>query len=44
MELDGPAIIENVDSTTVVNPSDRVSIDEYGNVHISVGHAGRGAV
>jgi N-methylhydantoinase A/oxoprolinase/acetone carboxylase beta subunit len=43
MELDGPAIIENVDSTTVVNPSDRVSIDEYGNVHISVGQAGGGA-
>ena len=43
MELDGPAIIENADSTVVVNPSDRVSIDDYGNVHINVGQSGGSA-
>ena len=37
MELDGPAIVESVDTTIVVPPDDRVSIDEYGNVHIDVG-------
>lgn len=39
MELEGPAIIESTDSTIVAHPSDRVSVDGYGNVHIAVGKA-----
>lgn len=39
MELDGPAIIESVDTTVVVHPSDRATIDQYGNVHIAVGQS-----
>ena len=34
--IDGPAIIEQVDSTTVVYPGQRVVVDEYLNIVISV--------
>ena len=34
--LSGPAIIEQVDSTTVVYPGQRVVVDEYLNIVISV--------
>jgi N-methylhydantoinase A len=33
-EFDGPAVIEDTDSTIAVLPSNRVEIDELGNVHI----------
>ena len=29
--IDGPAILENVDSTVVIDPGWRAGIDEYGN-------------
>ena len=29
--IDGPAILENVDSTVVIDPGWRARIDEYGN-------------
>jgi N-methylhydantoinase A len=35
----GPAILEQLDATTVVHPGDRVEVDEFGNVIIHVeGH------
>jgi len=36
MEFIGPAIIEQVSSTTVVNPGQKVRVDAYGNLHISL--------
>jgi N-methylhydantoinase A len=36
-ELSGPAIIEQLDTTTVVEPSDRVRVDSCGNVIIEIG-------
>jgi len=36
MTLDGPAIIETSGTTMVIHPGNRVGIDEYGNVHISI--------
>ncbi len=33
---DGPAVIEAANSTTVVPPADRFSVDEFGNIHIEV--------
>ncbi|MEW9921273.1 hydantoinase/oxoprolinase family protein [Marimonas sp. MJW-29] len=35
-ELTGPAIIEQVDSTTVVPPGSKASVDQYMNIHIRV--------
>lgn len=37
VSLDGPAIINQMDTTTVVEPGDRASVDEYGNLIIEVG-------
>ena len=37
MELDGPAIVEEPDTTVVVFPNDRLSVDNYGNLHLHVG-------
>jgi N-methylhydantoinase A len=36
-EFSGPAIIEQLDATTVVEPADRARIDSYGNVIIQIG-------
>ena len=36
MELRGPVIIEERESTIVVPPSLPASVDDYGNVHIQV--------
>ena len=36
VQFDGPAIVEQLDSTTVVEPGDRVEIDALGNLIISV--------
>lgn len=33
----GPAIVEEPTSTTVVNPGDRLSVDEFGNLLVEVG-------
>jgi N-methylhydantoinase A len=35
--LDGPAIIEEQYSTTLLNRNDHMSVDEYGNMMIEVG-------
>lgn len=35
--FDGPAIVEQVDTTTVVHPGQSVRVDEYGNLLISTG-------
>ena len=34
--FDGPAIIEEAGTTTVVFPGQKVSIDDYGNLHIEI--------
>ncbi len=36
MEFDGPAIVEDPGTTVVVHPGNRVSIDDYGNIHIEI--------
>jgi N-methylhydantoinase A len=36
VRFDGPAIVEQLDSTTVVEPGDRVEVDPSGNLIISV--------
>ena len=33
----GPAILEQMDATTVVNPGDRADCDPHGNIIITVG-------
>ena len=35
-ELVGPAIVEQLDSTTVIEPGDRVRVDALGNLEITV--------
>jgi len=35
-EFDGPAILEQLDATTVVHPGDRVHVDHLGNVILQV--------
>ena len=35
-ELVGPAIVEQLDSTTVIEPGDRVRVDLLGNLEITV--------
>jgi N-methylhydantoinase A len=35
--LEGPAVIEQLDATTVIEPGDRVSVDRIGNLHIAIG-------
>lgn len=37
--IDGPALIEEHASTTVVWPQDRVEVDAFGNLHIEIGRA-----
>jgi N-methylhydantoinase A len=34
--FDGPAVVEQLDSTTVVEPGDRVEVDALGNLIITV--------
>jgi N-methylhydantoinase A len=36
-EFDGPAIIEQLDATTVVEPQDRARVDSSGNIVIEIG-------
>jgi N-methylhydantoinase A len=35
--IDGPAIIEEIASTTVVEPGDRVTVNRYGHLVIQLG-------
>ena len=37
--IDGPALIEEHASTTVVWPQDKVEVDAFGNLHIEIGRA-----
>jgi N-methylhydantoinase A len=37
LRIDGPAIIEESASTTLVGPNDWATIDRLGNIHISIG-------
>ncbi|MBX6370435.1 MAG: hypothetical protein IRZ04_20895, partial [Rhodospirillales bacterium] len=41
-EFDGPAIIEQLDATTVIEPGNKVRVDGLGNLVVMVGE-GRGA-
>jgi N-methylhydantoinase A len=34
--LTGPAIVEQLDTTTVIEPGDRVRVDALGNLEIAV--------
>ena len=36
MTFVGPAIIEDSGSTTVIHPNNRVSVDDFGNIHIEL--------
>ena len=36
MAFEGPAIIEDSGSTVVVHPGNRVSVDAYSNIHITL--------
>ncbi len=39
--LEGPAVIEQLDTTIVVEPGDRVVADDFGNLVITIGEDGR---
>jgi N-methylhydantoinase A len=39
-EIDGPAVIEEANSTTFVPPGDRAAIDQWGNIVITLGERG----
>jgi 5-oxoprolinase (ATP-hydrolysing) len=39
--VDGPAIVEERESTTIVNPGDRLLVDERGNLRIVIGRRER---
>jgi N-methylhydantoinase A len=36
VEFEGPAIVEQLDTTTVIEPGDRVRVDRFGNLEITV--------
>ena len=36
-EIEGPAIVEEVDSTTVIHPEVRAAVDRHGNLFLSGG-------
>jgi len=42
VEISGPAIIEERESTTVVPPGDTLTLDKTGNLRISIATAGKG--
>ena len=37
--FDGPAVIEQLDSTTLVPPGSRAEVDEWRNIRIQIGGA-----
>ncbi|MET0428306.1 MAG: hydantoinase B/oxoprolinase family protein [Microvirga sp.] len=42
MTIEGPAIVEERESTTIVPPGDRLAVDEAGNLRIAIAAASRG--
>ena len=36
-QFEGPAVVEQIDTTTVIHPGQRVHVDELGNLMISIG-------
>jgi len=38
-EFAGPAIVEQLDATTVVEPQDRARVDVHGNIIIEIGRS-----
>jgi len=36
-QMEGPAVIEQVDSTTILSPGDLAQVDPYGNLIITLG-------
>ncbi len=36
MSFAGPAVIEDPGTTVVIQPGNKVSIDDYGNIHIAI--------
>jgi N-methylhydantoinase A len=36
MSFTGPAVIEDAGTTVVIHPGQRVTIDDYGNIHIAM--------
>ncbi len=41
LEMNGPAIVEQLDSTTVIHPGDHVRVDDAGNILITVAGTGK---
>jgi N-methylhydantoinase A len=37
MEIEGPAIIEQMDTTTVIEPGQQARVDQYGNIIVATG-------
>jgi N-methylhydantoinase A len=35
--LSGPAVVEQIDTTTLIHPGQRARVDEFGNLLISIG-------
>jgi N-methylhydantoinase A/oxoprolinase/acetone carboxylase beta subunit len=42
LELEGPAIVEERESTTVLPPGVRAVVDDYGSLHVASPSAGQG--
>ena len=42
MSFDGPAIVETKGSTVVVHPGNELTVDDYGNLVISITLSGNG--
>ena len=42
MQFTGPAIVEERESTIVVDPGTRATVDRYGNLHLDLGAASKG--
>ena len=38
-ELSGPAVIEQLDATTLLAPGDQARIDDFGNLHVELSYA-----
>ncbi len=40
MQFEGPAVVEMRGTTVLVHPGNRVSMDDYGNIHVHLGSGG----
>jgi len=38
-EIQGPALVDEPGTTTVVEPGDRLTVDDYGNLHVQIDQA-----